>query len=132
MQQIKFTIPGRLPGLNEYIDACRSHRMKGAAMKKTAMEQCMWQMTAMKRKGVYFDCCDITIKFIEKNQRRDKDNISGFGDKVILDALQKMNIIPNDGWRQVNDIHNSYGVDKTNPRIEVTLTEVIKNEQGNN
>lgn len=127
MQQIKFTIPGRLPGMNEYQAACRRHRMAGAAMKKTAMEQCMWQMIAEKRKGTYFECCDIEIKFVEKDRRRDKDNISGFGDKVILDALQKMNIIPNDGWRQVNDIHNSYGVDKTNPRIEVTLTEVLNN-----
>lgn len=32
---------------------------RGAAMKKTAMEQCMWQMIAEKRKGTYFECCDI-------------------------------------------------------------------------
>ena len=28
MQQIKFTIPGRLPGMNEYQAACRRHRME--------------------------------------------------------------------------------------------------------
>ena len=31
---MKFTIRGRLPGLNEYIDAERSSRYKGAEMKK--------------------------------------------------------------------------------------------------
>lgn len=124
MNSVKITIPGNLPGLNEYIDACRAHRMKGAAMKKAAMEQCMWPMAALKRKGTYFDCCDIAIKFIEKDQRRDKDNISGFGGKVILDALQKMGIIPNDGWQQVNNLRYSWDVDKVNPRIEVILTEV--------
>ena len=55
MNSVKITIPGRLPGLNEYIDACRAHRMKGAAMKKAAMEQCMWQMAALKRKGIYIE-----------------------------------------------------------------------------
>ena len=127
MTSVKFTIPGRLPGMNEYQAACRRHRMAGAAMKKTAMEQCMWQMIAEKRKGTYFECCDIEIKFVEKDRRRDKDNISGFGGKVILDALQKMGIIPNDGWLQVNNLRYSWDVDKVNPRIEVTLTEVLDN-----
>lgn len=48
----------------------------------------------------------------------------GFGGKVILDALQKMGIIPNDGWQQVNNLRYSWDVDKVNPRIEVILTEV--------
>lgn len=32
--QYKLTIPGRLPGLNELIDAERSNRYKGAQLKK--------------------------------------------------------------------------------------------------
>ena len=83
MKELLITIPGRLPGMNEYQAACRRHRMAGAAMKKEAMEQCMWQMLSAKRKGLNFNCCDVSIKFIEKDRRRDKDNISSFGGKVI-------------------------------------------------
>lgn len=34
--QYKLTIPGRLPGLNELIEAERSNRYKGAQLKKDA------------------------------------------------------------------------------------------------
>ena len=33
--QYKLTIPGRLPGLNELIEAERANRYKGAQLKKT-------------------------------------------------------------------------------------------------
>ena len=34
MIEIKFVIKGKLDGLNEYINACRANRYKGAEMKK--------------------------------------------------------------------------------------------------
>lgn len=124
MQTISFIIPGRLPGMNEYTAACRRHRMAGAAMKKTAQEQCAWAMVTAKRQGVHLNRSDVFIKYVEPNKRRDKDNISAFGNKVILDALQQMKIIDGDGWNSVAKLTNDWDVDKKNPRIEVYLTEV--------
>lgn len=132
MNSIKFIIPGRLPGMNEFHHECNRHRMAGAAMKKTAMEQCMWSMLECKKKKVHFDNCSVDITWYEPNKRRDPDNISAFGRKVIFDALQQMGVISNDGWKQISSITERWKVDKQNPRIEIVLTEVIKNEQGNN
>lgn len=124
MNSVSITIPGRLPGLNEYIDACREHRMRGAAVKKAAQEQCAWAMIDAKRKGIHFERCNVKITWYEKNGRRDPDNVSGFGRKVIFDALQQMGIIDNDGRKQIARITEFWEVDKYNPRIEITLMEV--------
>lgn len=129
MNSVKITIPGRLPGMNEFIAACNRHKMAGAAMKKTAQEQCAWAMATAKRKGLHFNSCDVRIIYHEPNKRRDKDNISAFARKVIFDALQQMKIISNDGWEQVKTVTEQWTVDKKNPRIEVTLTEAAENEQ---
>lgn len=129
MNNLNITIPGRLPGMNEYIEACREHRMRGAAVKKAAQEQCAWAMMDAKRKGVHFDRCDAQITWYEKNSRRDPDNISGFGRKVIFDALQQMGIIDNDGRKQIVSITEFWKIDRQNPRIEITLTEVPPDEK---
>ena len=125
MNSVNITIPSRLPGMNEYQAACRRHRMAGAAMKKTATEQCAWAMVEAKRKGAHFNRCNVKITWCEPNRRRDPDNISSFGKKCIFDALQHMGILDNDGWQQIASVTEHWQVDKQNPRIEVTLTEVV-------
>ena len=124
MDELKLIIPGRLPGLNQYIEAERRHRMAAAAMKKTVQEDCMRAMLSAKKKGISFDKCEIEFHWVEPNKRRDKDNIRGFGSKVILDALQKMGILKNDNWEYVEKLTDRFSVDKENPRVEVTLKEV--------
>lgn len=37
-----FTIAGRLPSLNDYINACRSHWSKGAALKRETEDAIIW------------------------------------------------------------------------------------------
>ena len=130
MTTLNITIPGNLPGMNEFIAACNRHKMAGAAMKKTAQEQCAWAMMDAKRKGVHFDRCDAQITWYEKNSRRDPDNISGFGRKVIFDALQQMGVIDNDGRKQIASITEFWKIDRQNPRIEIVLTEVLPDEKG--
>lgn len=121
MKSLKITIPGRLAGLNEFIAATNHHRMKGAALKKTEQERCQWAMIEAKRKRICFDTCKVKITWYEPNRHRDMDNISGFGRKVIFDALQTMGILKNDGWKQIKSITEYWAVDKQNPRIEVVL-----------
>ena len=123
LTELLITIPGRLPGLNEYQAACRGHWASGAKMKSDAQQQCEYAMALAKRKKVYFETADIAIVWYEKNKRRDKDNIS-FGRKFIFDALQTMGILENDGWKQIRKITEKFEVDKSNPRIEILLRAV--------
>ena len=62
------------------------------------------------------------FSWYEKNQRRDKDNIA-FAKKFILDALQEMKILKNDGWAEVAGFEDRFYVDKHNPRVEVEIYE---------
>lgn len=124
MSTYRFTIPGRLPDLNEYVLAERSHRIKGAKMKAESerlIRACIRkQLGKIKLKPpVFFD-----YLFIEKDRRRDKSNISAYARKVIEDSVVKEGLLPNDGWKEIDDYHDSFAVDKDNPRIEMTLIEV--------
>lgn len=55
--------------------------------------------------------------------RRDLDNISSFGRKVIQDALVNAAVLKGDGWKHVVGFSDRFEVDKKNPRIEVKIIE---------
>lgn len=65
--------------------------------------------------GGYFS---IEIKVFHENNRPDLDNAM----KILLDCLQTCKVIKND--RQCTEIHAYKFVDKTNPRVEITIKEV--------
>ena len=67
-------------------------------------------------------------RWVERNRCRDKDNISGFGRKVIQDALVRCGVLPDDGWAWVLGVSDSFDVSRKNPRIEVELEEVGGND----
>ena len=46
-----------------------------------------------------------------------------FAKKFILDALQEMKILKNDGWAEVAGFEDRFYVDKRNPRVEVEIYE---------
>jgi len=118
------TIPGTLNNLNDYIKAERTHRQKGAKMKSSnedivaiAIRQCM--------RGVRIENpVFMEYKWVEPNKRRDKDNISSFGRKVIQDALVGAGVLKDDGWKYVVGFSDMFEVDQENPRIEVLIKEV--------
>lgn len=64
--------------------------------------------------------------WVEPDKRRDKDNISSFGRKVIQDALVKTGVLKNDGWKQIAGFSDRFEVDKKNPRIKVKIKEVVE------
>lgn len=118
------TIPGTLPNLNDYIAAERTNRHKGAKMKAdngnivaVAIRQCLRGVRI--EKPVYME-----YTWYEPNKRRDKDNISSFGRKVIQDALVQRGVLQGDGWKYVVGFSDRFDVDKKNPRIEVMIREV--------
>lgn len=130
------TIPGRLPGLNEYTDACRTNPRAGARMKQDAQETVMWHAMSQIRRYKFNGPVFILYHFYEKDKRRDKDNVSGFAHKVIQDALVKIGLLEDDGWNHVTGNLDAFDVDKKNPRIVVEFIEQevqpCKEQQGKN
>ena len=87
-------------------------------MSRDAHYLCRLGMTKLAGKKI--DKAYIKFHWVEKKTRRDKDNIA-FAKKFILDALQEMGILQNDGWSEILGFSDTFDVDKDNPRIEVSL-----------
>lgn len=120
---VKFTIRGTLPGLNELIEAERRHRQEGARLKKQCETVVMHAARSL-GKWQAERPVHMVYHWYEPNRRRDKDNISSFGRKVIQDALVKSRHLPNDGWNNIEGFEDMFDVDKKNPRIVVEIHEV--------
>ncbi len=117
-------IPGRMHNLNDYISAERASRYEGAKMKardgeyvSVFVRRCLKDVRI--NKPVFME-----YTWYEPNRRRDKSNISGFGRKVIEDALVDCGVLQDDGWDCVDGFSDRFRVDKKNPRIEVLIKEV--------
>lgn len=117
-------IHARLNNLNDYISAERTSRYMDADMKarnealvKLAIKQ---QMRGIRIGEPVF----MEYRWYEKNRRRDLDNISSFGRKVIQDALVQTHVLQNDGWKEIEGFSDEFFVDADNPRIEVLIREV--------
>jgi len=122
---MKLTLKGRLPGLNEIINANRTNRFVGAKLKKEFSETIAWSCKAQKIKPIkgrlFFQ-----FRWYEKNRKRDPDNFTSGGRKLILDALQMAGVLENDGWNIVGWVDN-WEVDKENPRVEIEINKSNKN-----
>lgn len=122
---MKLVIPFTIPGLNEYIEAERANRQKGAGMKRK------WQRAvelALRRqiRGPLREPVMMHYTWYEQNRRRDKDNISGFGRKVIQDAIVNTGVLQNDGWANIKGFTDTFRVDKLHPRVEIEIEEAEK------
>jgi len=111
-----FEIPGRLPGLNEIIDAAKSHYGEYAKMKETYTNMVGWLAKKLPR----YEKVALIITWYEPDQRRDLDNIMA-GQKFILDGLVAAGTIPNDSQKYISGIFHRFGVDRENPRVEVEI-----------
>ena len=118
------TIPGKLHNLNDYISAERSNRYVGAQMKK-ADQSIIIHYAKKQLRGISIEKpVFMEYTWYEPNKRRDKDNISSFGRKVIQDALVGAAVLKDDGWKHVVGFSDRFEVDRENPRIEVKIREV--------
>lgn len=115
------TIDGRLPGLNEYINAERRNRYAGAKMKKEWQRVVGWFIGRMPPAPIP---CWVKFVFYEPNGRRDVDNVSGFAHKIIFDALVEHGVLKGDGQKYVAGYTDKFEIDCDRPRIEVTITGV--------
>ena len=131
MKEYSFVIEGvhfksnrTFPALNDFIGAMNRNRFVGAQMKKKyeriANEAIRTQLKGVRiAKKVFID---------EADKRRDKSNINAFAVKVIEDALQDCKVLKNDGWDNIAGYSQYFKIDKNNPRIEVLIREVKKDE----
>lgn len=117
-------ILGRLDGLNDYTSANRTNPHKGGKMKKDNEETVIWAIR--QQLGRLRITVPVILRFAwhEPNKRRDRDNVSSFGRKVIQDALVKTGILKDDGWDYVTGFTDDFYCDRNNPHIEVVIVEM--------
>ena len=122
----RLEIQGRLASLNEYIAACRTNPYKGAKLKNKS-EELVFEAIRSQLHGVHINKpIKVEYTWIEPNRKRDLDNVSSFGRKVIQDALVKARVIKNDGWDDIVGFSDNFKLDKKKPRIEIHIEEVEK------
>jgi Holliday junction resolvase RusA-like endonuclease len=122
--EYKLIIEGRLADLNEYQLKCRSHWSKGNALKKE-QEFIVSAYIKAQLSNVYVDKkVKMHYHWYEPNKKRDLDNISSFGRKVIQDALVKSGVLLNDGWKNIAGFTDSFYSDPKRPRVEVIIEEI--------
>lgn len=119
----RFTIQGRLPGLNEIIAAAKK-KPAGVHYNRLKHEAELLILDGIRRSKVRPVSTLQTLNFCwyEPNKKRDKDNIAA-GKKFILDALVGAGILPGDGWGYVAGWRDTFDVSKA-PKIIVELQAV--------
>lgn len=109
LEILSLWIPWQMPGLNEII------REKGRIRGKwngymTMKEQWGNRIAgqAMVQKFPKLERGHFTYVFEEPNRKRDPSNVIAGGIKLIEDALQVAELLPNDGWEQILSIRPYY------------------------
>lgn len=127
-----FSVKGRLPSLNDYVNACRTHWAKGAALKQDTETLIFWSIKSAQNKG---RCRPVTqpvvVAFLwhEHDRKRDADNVYS-AKKYILDAMQTAGVIQNDNRKNVVDCIDMGIVpaEKGQDGVEVLIMEVNSDE----
>lgn len=105
---MKYTavIPLKLPGLNEYVRACRSGPYVGAKMKEKTQRDIGWYLLDLPEiRGPV----EIRFTWVEKTRRRDFDNVA-FAKKFILDELVQLGKLEDDSRRFVKGFTDSFQI----------------------
>lgn len=126
--EYKFTIPGRLDGLNRYTAANRTNPYRGGTVKRDNENYVIWCIR-QQLKGVHIkNPVLIYYHFYEKDNRRDGDNILSCAAKFIQDSLTSTHVLQEDNRKCIPHFYHDVSVDKENPRIEVTITELTQEQ----
>lgn len=120
----KVVVNGKFPSLNEFIKACRTHKMSANNMKHKSQNEIAVYLVEQLRKVRIDKPVFIKYTYYEKNKKRDLDNISSYFHKVFQDSLVNCKIIHNDSWQYIVGFSDDFAVDNKNPRIEVEIIEV--------
>ena len=119
----KLVFPGKLPSLNEFISACNKNPKAGGRMKWEDQNKVEWFIRSQLRGVRIKKPVTMLYSWYEPNRKRDLDNVSSYGRKVIQDALVHCGVLHNDGWKQILGFSDRFYVDRKEPRIEVVILE---------
>lgn len=105
-QRYIWRIMGRLPGLNEVTAVNRRNRYAGAKQKRQVESVIAVQLQPRPSlTGKYH----VHLTWYEPSKRRDPDNIAS-AIKFVLDAMQEVGILSNDGWEHIISLHHAFVV----------------------
>ena len=132
---LEIFIPDKLPGLNELINVARGTKGIGslAAANKQKQENTYraYLHILEQSKGIRFhNPIYVHFLWIEKNKRRDPDNIVS-AKKYIFDGMEKAGLIKNDGWEYIAGFTDKWVLSKDvgiKPGVSIIIREV-NNEQ---
>jgi hypothetical protein len=135
MKRFDFFVPGPLPGLNDIIDASKTGFFARGKRSKRMFEYTLMARRWTKAVGdhIYigakgdvpeFDYVQIVFKWLEKNKKRDPDNIAA-SRKFILDGMVKVGLIPTDGWRHIHS-WDDYFMVSADPGVFVSVMDRVK------
>lgn len=117
----RFTIAGRMCGLNDYVAAERTNRFKAAGIKQRETERARVACVAQ---GVPSFPPDrpVRVRFTwyERDRRRDVDNVA-FAKKFVLDGMVLAGVIRDDSRRYVAATADDVLTDRDDPRVEVEV-----------
>jgi hypothetical protein len=119
---LTFTIPGRLPGLNEVIRVGRGNRYGGARQKQVT--EALITPYVPRPITTLRSPVTVTVVWHEKDARRDPDNVTA-GTKFILDTLVALGVLLGDGRKHIASITHRVTTDKSDPRVVVCVEEVV-------
>lgn len=119
---VNLMIPGRLPGLNEYIKAERGNRQAAAKLKRETEVLIGWCIRQQLRGVSFGKPVVMRYRWIEPNRMRDKDNVA-FARKFVQDALVKAGVLHGDGWTWIEGFTDEFSVDANSPRVEVEISD---------
>ena len=122
-----FVHTGKLPGCNEYINACRANVHVGNKMKRDAQME-VYADILNAGVGRYGNPIKLRMVWHEpksgNGHRRDFDNIV-FAKKFILDAMQDAHVIANDDLKHIVSITDEVIPEERPPHgVEVYIEEV--------
>ena len=130
----KVVIDNWVSGLNELLNHQekrydpRTHRMRVYNTEKVKNERKI--RSCLQKQGLdkvkLKTPIAIHYRIYAKDKKHDRMNLGSCLDKCFCDALQTMKILSNDGFDDVVEIRFDYGLDRNDPRAEITITEMQK------
>lgn len=105
-------VPGPLPGMNELIAAAKGAGGRGAGYSRLKRQwlDVVFCLAKAAKLPAFPGRVVITWEWLEKDKRRDPDNIAAGGRKLILDGLVAAGVLKGDGWKYVQSWTDRFNV----------------------
>lgn len=126
----EFYVPGPLPGLNDLVAWAKRPGGKvgrsGRQWSAYAEQKRDWEegiVVAILNAKIIPSPGLVFIRYVwfEPNRRRDPSNIAAGGRKLIEDALVRIGILRNDGWRSITGFSDHFATTCKLPGVRVSL-----------